>query len=116
MSLAISSWVFDKAVYNPGDLITLTVSYTSTDVLPANALTHAVTVMLSDATGTATQASDASASFPDFTTETPSGVPEPVTVTVTDSRVPSGVWTLVSDSFTGTVSPFTGTAVLTSTA
>ena len=54
MSLAISSWVFDKAVYNPGDLITLTVSYTSTDVLPANALTHAVTVMLSDATGTAT--------------------------------------------------------------
>jgi hypothetical protein len=45
-----------------------------------------------------------------------SSTPDPVTVSATDSRSPSGSWTVVSNSIDSTQTPFAGTAVLTSVA
>lgn len=117
MSLAFTSFAFDKAVYNPGDAITLTVVFTSDDVVPAASVASAVSVTLSDdASGSVTQTSDGSAAFPDFSVETVSDTAQPVNVSATDTRTPSGTWTVQSNSFAGTAAPFTGTAVLTSVA
>jgi hypothetical protein len=117
MSLAFTSFTFDQAQYSPGQTITLTAAYTSTDPAEASSVASAVTVVLSDAaSGTVTQTSDGSPAFPDFTTSVSADSAQPTTVSATDSRSTPGVWTLVSNSFTGTAAPFTGTAVLTSTA
>jgi len=116
MSLAFTSFSFDKTLYNPLDVITLTVEYVSSDTAAASSVASAVTVVLADSTGTASQASDGSAVFPDFTTAIPATGAEPVTVSASDSRTPSGTWTVASNSFTGSTAPFTGTAVLTSVA
>jgi len=114
MSLAFSSFIFDKAIYNPGDAITLTVNYTSDDLDPGTSVATAVTVALSDTAGTVTQASDGSAAFPDLTVETPSGTPMATSVSASDPR--PGTWTLVSNAFSGGAAPFAGQAVLTSVA
>lgn len=114
MSLAFSSFVFDKAIYIPGDVITLAVNYTSDDLDPGTSVVTAVSVALSDAVNTASQTSDGSASFPDLTVETPSGTPSAVSVSATDPR--PGTWVLVSNAFSGDVAPFAGQAVLTSVA
>ena len=116
MSLSFTSFAFDKALYNPGDVITLTVDYVSSDVAAATAVASAVTVALTDSSGTASQTSDGSVAFPDFNTSVTGTEPEPVSVSVTDSRSPSGTWTVVSNAFTGTTAPFPGVAVLTSVA
>lgn len=117
MSLAFTSFTFDQPEYNPGQTITLSVVYTTTDLAAATTVTSAVTAVLTDATsGSVSQASDGSASFPNFVVSNPSGSPEPVDVTVTDDRTTPGTWTLVSNTVAGTAAPFTGTAVLTSTA
>ena len=117
MSLSFTSWSFDAAQYSPGSTITLTVSYSSTDELPADDVTSAVTVAAVDATsGTVSQTSDASGNFPPFTVSTAASAPEPVEVSATDARTTPGTWTLVSNEFTSTSAPFTGTAVLSSTA
>lgn len=114
MSLAFSSFVFDKAVYAPGDPISLTVNYTSDDLDPGTQVATPISAALSDAVNTASQSSDGTAAFPDFTVETPSGTPMATSVSVTDPR--PGTWILVSNSFTGDVAPFAGQAVLTSVA
>ena len=107
MSLSITSLSFDQAVYNPGAVITLTVMYTSTDTA-ASDITSAVTATVTDAVSTVT-------SSPATLTVAAAGQAEPTTVTAADNRTPAGTWVLVSNGFTGT-GPFTGTAVLTSTA
>ena len=55
MSLSIVSFAFDQASYTPGEAINLTVDYTSTDEATPEAMTSAVTVMLSDTAGSASQ-------------------------------------------------------------
>ena len=115
MALAFTSFAFDQAEYSSGATITLVVDYTSTDTASAASIANAVTVTLSDAaSGSVAQASDGSASFPMFNTAVPAGA-QPVTVSAADSRTPSGAWALVSNTLSGT-GPFTGVAVLTSTA
>ena len=117
MSLSFTSWSFDAAQYSPGSTITLTVQYSSTDELPADEITSAVTVAATDATsGTVSQTSDVSGNFPPFTVATASSAPEPVEVSASDARTAPGTWALVSNAFTTTASPFLGTAVLTSLA
>lgn len=107
-SLVITSLSFDKPVYNPGDVITLTVQYTSAD-FTGGSVTSEVAVTVADAMASA------SGSAP-FAVSTGTEVPVPATVTVTDDRTPPGTWILVSDVLAGTSSPFAGTAVLTSVA
>jgi len=114
MSLAFTSFVFDQTSYVPGQPVNLTVTYTSDDLDPGTSVETAVTVALSDAAGSVSQTSDGSASFPLFTTVTPSGTPMATTVEATDPR--PGTWILVSNSFAGDAAPFTGTAVLSSVA
>lgn len=110
MALTFTSLTFDQASYAPGQAITLTVDYTSTDEAPASSVTNAVTVALADAaSGSVTQSQD-------FTVSTPANEAEPVTVSATDDRSTPGTWTLVSSALTGTAPPFSGTAVLTSAA
>jgi hypothetical protein len=116
VALTFTSFSFDQPEYNPGQTITLTVDYTSTDLAAASDVTSAVTVTLTDAAGTLAQASDGSASFPQFTVATPADTAQPVTVTATDNRTAPGTWALVSSTLSGTAAPFTGVAVLTSTA
>jgi hypothetical protein len=116
MSLAITSFSFDQPSYPPGAVVTLTVGYTSTDVAAASSVATAVTVALSDADNSATQVSDGSATYPDLTTVTPGTNAEATTVSATDSRTPSGTWTLVSNNISGSAPSFTGIAVLTGTA
>jgi hypothetical protein len=116
MSLSFSSWSFDAASYLPGAVITATVNYTSTDVDSAD-IESALTVALSDAaSGTVTQTSDTSGNFPSFDVSAPGDAPEATTVTATDNQNPAGSWTLVSNTFTGTVAPFAGVAILTGVA
>jgi hypothetical protein len=114
MSLAFTSFVFDKNIYAPGEPVQLTVTYTSDDLNPGTSVVTAVSVALSNAAGTVSQVSDGSASFPDLTVETPSGTPLATSVSATDPR--PGTWTLISNVFSGSAAPFTGTAVLTSVA
>jgi hypothetical protein len=116
MSLSFSSWSFDQPSYvaGSGTPISLTVNYSSTDLGDGSDVLNAVTVALSDAAGTASQTSDGSGSFPDLTTVTPGDTPQVTSVSATDNR--PGTWTLVSNVFTGTVSPFAGVAVLSSVA
>jgi len=114
MSLAFTSFVFDKPVYNPGDAVTLTVAYTSDDVEAAAAVASAVTVSLSDSASAASQTSDGSAAFPDLSVQGAGSTPLPTTVSASDPR--PGTWTLVSNAFAGDAAPFAGTAVLTSVA
>lgn len=114
MSLTFSSFNFDKPLYNQDDPINLTVTYTSDDLDSGTTVTTAVSVALSDVSNTATQVSDGSAAFPEFSVETPSGAPQAVSVTATDPR--PGTWILVSNSFAGDSAPFTGTALLSSVA
>ena len=116
MSLAFTSWSFDSPSYVSGQVVTLSVLYTSTDVVPDATLANAVTVSLSDASGSLSQSSDTSGSFPSFETETPSSTPQPTSVSASDSRSPSGTWTVVSNSIDSSQTPFAGTAVLTSVA
>jgi hypothetical protein len=114
MSLSITSWSFDQPVYNPGATITLTINYTSSDGAVADVSSN-ITVTVTDASGTATQSSDVSGNFPDFTVADAATV-EPTTVTVADTRSPAGAWTEVSNVLSGTASPFTGVAIFTSVA
>lgn len=114
MSLVFQSFVFGKVTYAPGDPVSLTVNYTSDDLDPGTSVITAVTAMLSDAAGTASQTSDGSASFPNLVVETPSGTPMTTSLSVTDTR--PGTWTLVSNSFSGDAAPFAGQAILTSVA
>lgn len=105
-SLSITSLSFDKAAYNPGDIITLTVDYT-TDDSTAAATSFETAVTATDADGTATQSGP-------FTVNG-AAEPMPVTVTATDNRPSPGTWTLASNVVTGT-GPWSGIAVLTSVA
>lgn len=116
MSLSITSFNFDKTIYNPGDTITLTVGYSTDDVAAGTSVSTAVTANAFNTADTASQTSDGSASFPMFTVETLDGAPLAVSVNVTDPR--PGTWTQVSNSFDAgvTAAPFTGTAVLSSVA
>jgi hypothetical protein len=114
MALTITSWSFDQPVYNAGATITLTINYNSTDAT-ASDVSSAVTVTVTDAAGTATQSSDTSGSFPEFTVAGAATV-EPTTVSVSDNRAVPGVWTEVSNTLSGTEAPFTGVAVFTSVA
>ena len=118
MALTINSWSFDQAVYTSGQTITLTVNYTPDTTGGLVATVSDVTVTVTDADNTATQAStsEAGTAFPQFTVD--SGSPEsaePTTVTVTDDRATPGAWTLVSNTLSA-AAPFTGVAVLTSVA
>jgi uncharacterized protein YfaS (alpha-2-macroglobulin family) len=106
MSLAITSMTFDQAVYNPGDTITLTVIYTSTDAASSD-VGSTVTATVTDASTSASQSGTL--------TVAAAGAMLPVTAAATDTRTPSGTWTLASDTVTGS-NPWTGTAVLTSVA
>jgi hypothetical protein len=117
MSLAFISFSFDQPSYSPGQTINLTVVYTSTDLAAASSVASAVSVTLNDsASGSVAQASDGSAAFPMFATAIPADSAQPVTVSATDNRATPGAWAVVSNSLAGDAAPFTGTAVLTSTA
>jgi hypothetical protein len=116
MSLAFTSWSFDAASYSSGQTITLTVEYTSTDVVPDATVANAVTLSLSDSASSISQSSDTSGNFPSFETEAVSNTAQPTTISATDSRSPSGTWTVVSNNIDSTQTPFAGTAVLTSVA
>jgi hypothetical protein len=107
MSLVISSLFFDKLVYNPGEVVTLTVDYTSTDSSPAD-IASTVTVTAVDASSTAVPVTGT-------LTVAAAGQAQAVTVGASDDRIPPGTWVLVSNAVSGT-GPFTGIAVLTSTA
>lgn len=110
MALTITGITFDKAVYNPGDTITCTVDYTSTDAAPAAPATPTVTVTVSDsAPSTASQ--DAT-----FSVAAAGSSPLATTVSAVDDRTPAGTWTVVSNDLSGTGSPWEGVAVLTSVA
>ena len=114
MALTFTSWSFDAASYAPGATITLTVKFASADDAAASDVVNAVTAVLTDSTGTATQTSDASGNFPSFTVEAPSNAPEPVTATATDT---SGItWTPGEVTFAGTTSPFAGMVIFTAVA
>jgi len=110
MALSITSINFDKAVYNSGDTITATVVYTSTDSAAAPDLSSVLTVTVADA-APSTVSQDAT-----FAVAGSGATPLPTTVSALDNRVPQGVWTLVSNDLSGTASPWTGSAVLTSVA
>jgi hypothetical protein len=107
--LTIGTMSFDKSLYNPGDTITFTVNYTSTDF-----------------TGTPNQNFEATATVSDTVSTTSSslgfavaGTGEtvlPTTVSATDNRPTPGTWTLVSNVISGTAPTWTGVAVLTSVA
>ena len=117
MSLAFVSFAFDAPEYNPGQAINLTVNYTSSDLASAASVASAVTVTLTDAaSGAVTQASDTSGNFPDLTVTAPSAGAQPTSVSASDSRATPGTWTLVSNTISGDAAPFTGVAVLSSTA
>ena len=112
MSLSFTNWSFDQASYVPGSTITLTVNYSSDDLVPDVDVVSAVTVAISDAAGTASQSSDTSGNFPSFTVAPVSDTPQPTTVVASDTQTPPGVWTLVSNTFSGSVAPFAGIAIL----
>jgi hypothetical protein len=117
MALTITGWFFDQPVYNTGDTINLTVNYTSTDFTDgSDPVSSGITVTVTDTSDSADQASDGSSSFPDFTVAGTAAVVEPTTVAVSDNRSPAGTWTEVSNTLSGTVSPFTGVAIFTSVA
>jgi hypothetical protein len=116
MALNITGWTFDESVYNPGDTITMTVNYTSSDVTPDGNVDNPITVTVTDADSTQAVASVDATPFPNFTVSA-EGTAEPTTVSAADTRTPLGVWTVVSNDLTpGTDAPFDGIAVLTSTA
>jgi hypothetical protein len=110
MSLSITSVTLDQAAYNPGETVTLTVDYVSTDFTGSAGSTVTVNATVSDSVNTA------SLDTATFTINGTGEVVMPTTVTASDSRTPSGTWVLVSNSLSGTTSPFNGTAVLTTTA
>jgi hypothetical protein len=116
VALTFTSWSFDKASYNPGDAITLTVSFTSDDVETPAAVASAVTAILTDSSGSATQSSDASGNFPEFSVQPAGTSPETTTASATDNRAVPGTWAAGDVTFSGDAAPFAGTAVLTSTA
>jgi hypothetical protein len=108
MSLSITSLTFDKSAYNPGDVITLTVDYTSDDATSGAESVFNASVTITDAVNTATGSAPL--------TVDATGAAQPTTVSASDDRSPSGTWTLVSNDLTGTAAPFAGVAVLTSAA
>lgn len=108
MSLTVTSLTFDKPVYNLGDVITLTVDYTSDDVTAGAEAIFNASVTITDAVNTA------SGTAP-FTVDA-AGTAQSTTVSASDDRSPAGTWTLVSNDLTGSAAPFTGVAVLTSAA
>ena len=114
MALTITGWTFDQPVYNPGATITLTVNYSSTDETISN-VSSSVLVTMTDSAGSASQTSDGSVNFPDFATAG-AVTADPTTVSVSDNRSPAGTWTEVSNTLSGTVSPFAGVAIFSSVA
>lgn len=118
MSLTFTSWNFDQPSYvsGSGAAITLTIQYASSDLADGSDIVSAVTAVLSDTSGTLSQVSDTSGNFPSLITVAPGDSPDPTAVSAADSRATPGVWTLVSNSFSGGTAPFVGTAVLTSVA
>lgn len=106
MALNISSATFDKTVYNPGDVVTLTVGYTTDDSSTVDSTFNAaVTVSNSADTASVTAPFEVSGAVQML----------PVTVSVSDDRSPAGAWSVVSNTVTG-AGPWDGVAVLTSVA
>lgn len=103
-TLAVTNVTFDKSEYNPGDVIYMTVTYT-TDDMPAPSTTYSVTANAADVDGTAAQSAS-------YTVAGKTG-PLPVQVTATDTR--NSTWTVTSSRITGT-GPWTGTVTLTTVA
>lgn len=117
MALTITNWAFDQPVYTSGQMITLTINYTSTDFTGGGEpVSSTVTVTVTDEAGDATQTSDDSGNFPGFSVNGSVVVVDPTTAEVTDDRTPPGTWTEVSNVLTGDASPYTGVAVFTTTA
>jgi hypothetical protein len=106
-SLSITGLSFDQAVYSPGETITLTVTYTSDDFTAAS-ITSTAAVTVTDASTSASQSAP-------FSVADGTQAMLPVTVSATDDRATPGTWAVQSDTVAGS-GPWTGTAVLTSTA
>jgi len=94
----INAMTFDQASYNPGDTITLTVSYTA-DTPSVNPVTETATANVTDAAGTVTATSTAP-----FVVNEPVSAGDVVSVTDTGNHT----WAEQSDS--GSVAVFTTTA------
>jgi hypothetical protein len=94
----INGMTFDQASYNPGDTITLTVSYTP-DTASVNPTAFTATANVTDAGGTVTATSSAP-----FTVNEAVAAGDVVSVTDTGSRA----WAESSDN--GSVAVFTATA------
>jgi hypothetical protein len=113
MALTVGPLVLDQSVYHPGDTITLTVNYSSTDFTGTPDSTFVVTPMISD-TSNSTEGGPVNTAV--VTVAGTGEVVEPTTVTASDNRTPPGVWLLTSNTVTGSAPTWSGVAVLTSTA
>jgi len=99
---------FDKAVYNPGDVITLTVDYGTDDSAGGGNIVSEVTAVVSDSENSASSTSS-------FTVDSGPATPLPTSVSASDNRPSPGTWALGSNDISGS-GPWTGVAVLTSMA
>jgi hypothetical protein len=117
----VTSISFDAPIYTPGQTITTTVTYQTTNQYTVGNLTTVLT-------DTLTGESFANVGYLNpptggeywnpsgaFTLSTASGgTPDPVTLDITDTGGRN--WIQVSNNLTGSSAPFTGTAVFTATA
>lgn len=117
MAITWESTSFDKSSYVPGETVTCTVQYTSTDTQAdpgAGTNTCTLSITVTDAEGTATLSGPAGVF--DFHETVPSTEPQPTTVAATDTG--SHTWAVTSntlESFNAATGESTWTAVLTTT-
>jgi len=105
MSITLTAASFDKTSYAPGDLVTLTIGYTSTDVQAdpgAGSSQYAVQLTLTDTAGT-TQPVPTNAPITIYTEATPATEPQPVSVGATETVYPGSTptgrtWGLTSNT------------------
>lgn len=105
MSIALTSAAFDKTSYAPGDLITLTLGYTSTDTRAnpdAGSADFAANIHISDAAGSISP-NPANAPSTIYEVVTPDTEPQDMSVSATDVNYPSGsgtgrTWTLFANT------------------
>lgn len=105
MSITLTSASFDKTSYSPGDTVTLTLGYTSTDTQAnpdAGTETFAADLTLSDSSSGISPNPAASPSTI-YQLVIPATEPQPVAISANDVNYPSGsstgrTWTLVSNT------------------
>lgn len=105
MSITLTSASFDKNSYSPGDVVTLTLGYTSTDTQAdpdAGTSQYEVQLTLSDTAGEV-QPVPTNEPVTIYTVDTSSGEAQPVSVSATETVYPGGeptghAWVLASNT------------------